>query len=136
MAPEKSPKDPYFSRLNALYQNLDEILHPMLEITVKKLPEDKFVISPDFALPVGKRTAGNTISRPKGCIYFEKLNETEHKAVSEALTQYARGQDNFSLLPPRICKKEKNCQGHHFLEDMVTNKLPENLSFCFIYFFS
>ena len=53
MAPEKSQKDPYFSRLNALYQTLDEILHPMPEITVKKLPEEKFVISPDFALQIG-----------------------------------------------------------------------------------
>jgi len=134
MAPEKSPKDLYFSRLHALYQALDEILHPMLEIRLEKLPEDKFVISPDFALPVEKKSAGNAISRPKGCIYFEKLNETEHKAVSAALTQYAHGPDNFMLLPPRYCINKKKCHGHHYLEDMVANSLPESLSRCYVYF--
>lgn len=136
MAPEKSQKDPYFSRLNALYQTLDEILHPMPEITVKKLPEEKFVISPDFALQIGlSQGEDKPPCMPKGCIYFEKLNKEEHKAVTGILTQYAKGPDNFALLPPRLCKKEKNCQGHHFLEDMVENALPEDLSYCFIYFF-
>ncbi|MFH1065599.1 MAG: hypothetical protein V1734_03800 [Nanoarchaeota archaeon] len=137
MAPEKSPNDDYHIRLYALYQTLDNILHPMPKRPLKKLPEDKFVVEPGFALQIGKSQGENKPPcMPKGCIYFEKLNKEEHKAVSEVLTQYAQQHDNFALLPPRICNDGKKCPGHHFLEDIVENALPADLSYCFVYFFA
>lgn len=136
MAPENVPIGDYFSRLNALYETLGNILHPMPKKPYKRWHEEKFAVEPDFALMVGKKSEDNTFSRPRGCIYFEKLNKEEHKAASAALMQYATGPDNFALLPPRFCKGEKKCQGHHFLEDIAENSLPADLSYCFIYFFS
>lgn len=137
MALENSQNDNYYSRLNALYVNLDNILHPMPKGPLKKYPEDKMVIAPGFALPVGRSQGeNNPPCRPNGCIYFEKLNKWENKAVSGALTQYALGHDIFALLPPRICNGERKCLGHHFLEDIVENALPKYLSYCFVYFFA
>lgn len=137
MAPEKSQKDPYFSRLNALYQTLDNILHPMPKRPLKKVQEDKFVLDPCFALPIDEIEDDNKQTyRFQGCIYFEKLNEKEQKAVNEALKQYALGKDNFLALAPKFCKNEKKCQGHHRLEDVAANAVPENLTYSFIYFFA
>lgn len=137
MAPENVPIDDYHSRLNALYKTLDSILHPIPKRPFRKWHEEKFVIDPEFAIQIDEVEAGNNqILRFQGCIYFEKLNQTEHKSVTDALKQYACGNDNFAVLPPKFCKNEKRCLGHHNLEDIAANKIPDDLSFCYIYFFA
>lgn len=136
MAPENPSVDDYHSRLHALYETLDSILHPVPERMLKKLLEDKFVVEPDFAPCVGKSQGENKPPiRPRGYIYFEKLNNAEHKSVTAVLIQYAMSHVSFTVLPPRFCKDEKKCQGHHHIEDIIENSFPKNLSNCFLYFY-
>lgn len=136
MAPKNVPVDEYHSRLNALYETLDNILHPMPKKPLKRWHEEKFVLDPDFALPIDAIQDDNKqIFRFQGCIYFERLNEKQQAAVKEALIQYAQ-KDKFLVFAPRFCKEHKKCQGHHHLEDMLANNVPENLTYSFIYFFA
>ncbi|MDD4878496.1 MAG: hypothetical protein PHO02_05675 [Candidatus Nanoarchaeia archaeon] len=136
MAPENVSIKDYHSRLNALYETFDNILHPMPKRQLKKVQEDKFVLDPDFALPIDAIEDDNgQIFRFKGCIYFEKLNEKEQSAVKEALINYAQN-DNFLALAPRFCKQHKKCQGHHHLENIIANSVPENLAYSYVYFFA
>lgn len=136
MAPENVPVDDSRSRLNALYETLDNILHPMPKRSLKRWHEEKFVLEPDFAPCLGiLRGEDLPPLRVKSCIYFEKLNKEEQKAVQAALVQYVNDCSSVAVLPPKFCKNEKKCQGHHHIEDVVGDSIPEDLSFCYIYFF-
>ncbi|MDI6737696.1 MAG: hypothetical protein QME12_04240 [Nanoarchaeota archaeon] len=137
MAPENRSRGDYFSRLNALYETLDIVLYPMPKKLLNKDYEEKFVLDPGFAPQIDEIEEDNRQTYGfRGCIYFEKLNEKQQKAVKEALEQYNSGPDNFLILPPRFCKNEKKCPGHHYLEDRVANAIPEDLSYCYLYFFA
>lgn len=137
MAPENVPADDYRSRLNALYETLDNVLHPMPKKPLKKWREEKFVLDPGFAPQIDEIEDDNKQTyRLQGCIYFEKLNEKEQKAVNEALKQYNSGKDNFLVLAPKFCKNEKKCSGHHRLEDVAANSVLDNMTYCYLYFFA
>ncbi|HII15412.1 MAG TPA: hypothetical protein HA362_03795 [Nanoarchaeota archaeon] len=135
MAPEKSREDNYSSRLHALYESLEEALHPISNRGLKAWPHEVLHIEPSFAPQFDETETGEGETK-LGCIYFEKLNKRERLAASAILRQYAAGpNNNIVVVPPKFCKGEKSCIGHHHLEDKVKNEVPENLSHCYVYFF-
>jgi hypothetical protein len=137
MAPEKSQKDPYFSRIHALYENLDNILHPITKRLPKKDIADKVIFEPSFAPEIDaievETDKGTLTFIKKDCIYFEALTPKQQEKVKAELINYNKGGNNLMFLAPKYCETKK-CTGHHNLENLVINELPENLSRCYVYF--
>ena len=139
MAHEDSHSRGYFNRLNALYESLEDILHPIPKKPYDTWPPEFFYIDPEYAkrlddVEFGKGKSRH-VFRQDSCIYFEKLNRKQRKAVTALLMEYVRAGDNIIVLPPRFCRREQQCPGHYYLEDQKPNLVPENPSHCYIYFF-